>query len=614
VNVTSNNGGSEVAPQVALTNSDSLVERGLCLTIASGSHAAYECGDLRIVHALPATRTMNTLRVPTLLYNSQHAQPTPLVAANVTLPSGAMSADTVSASVTVNGTTWTRKWAGWYWPSASTVRRIVVPLGGYPLTSTVSTTIPSYTLTVSNCYNDYGCISAATLTGRLVVVDRSASSFGAGWWLAGLEALDPSTMIWTSGDGSVRQYVAAGTNLWRAPYVDRPDSIVRDPNTGNYTRYLPHAGRVVFNASGQHVQTINRLGQATTFAYSSGQLQSITLPVISGSPTYTFTFSSTQAQITAPVVNGQSRITTVVLSGGRVNSIRDPDYQSPSWPVTSFTYDGTNRIIARTNKLGALSRFAYDTASRRLAADSIQLTGTPVQYAIRSFNASESRGAAPPVSTDSVYTYVNGPRQNVNVLSVWIDRFGEPTQVRDALGYVTQLFRTNTQFPALVTELHTPNGSQNGLITKAGYYTHGNIVADTVVSPFGGTNAVTQYGWDLRFDFPTSITPPVGPATTMSYDNLGNRQWQQTGSDANRAVYFYYNATGDASNGCCAPLRRQSRLACTCAIRSSTMRWATCTRPSRRSGTGSSCSAMRSGAIRCQSPRFAPRTAIPGRA
>jgi len=550
VNVTSNNGGSEVAPQVTLTNSDSVVESGLCLTVASGSHAAYECGDLRIVHALPATRTMNTLRLPTLLYNSQHAQPTPLVAANVTLPSGGMSADTVSASVTVNGQTWTRKWAGSYWPTASTVRRIVVPLAAYPLASTVSTAIPSYTLTVSNCYNDYGCIPAASLTGRLVVVDRSASPFGAGWWLAGLEMLAPSTMIWTSGDGSVRQYIAAGTNLWRAPYVDRPDSIVRDPNTGNYTRYLPHAGRVVFNSSGQHVQTINRLGQTTTFGYSNGQLQSITLPVISGSsPTYTFTFNGTQAQITAPPVNGQSRITTVVLSGGRATSIRDPDYQSPSWPATSFAYGATNRIIARTNKLGAVSLFAYDTASRKLAADSIQLTGTPVQYAIRNFNPAESRGAAPPVSTDSVYTYINGPRQNVNVLSVWIDRFGEPTQVKDALGYVTQLFRSSTQFPALVTELHTPNGSQNGLITKAGYDAHGNIVADTVVSPFGGANAVTQYGWDLRFDFPTSITPPVGPVTTMAYDNLGNRQWQQTGSDANRAVYFYYNATGDASNG-----------------------------------------------------------------
>src|ERR1035437_7722171 len=41
-----------------------------CLTIAAGDAAAYECGALRVVHALPVTRTMNRDRAPTLIYNS----------------------------------------------------------------------------------------------------------------------------------------------------------------------------------------------------------------------------------------------------------------------------------------------------------------------------------------------------------------------------------------------------------------------------------------------------------------------------------------------------------------------------------------------------------------
>jgi RHS repeat-associated protein len=550
INVTSTSSGAQVAPQVSVADPDPILEPALCLTIASGTHGAYECGSLRLIHALPATRTMGTLRVPTLYYNSEQAQPTPLVAANVTLPSGAATPDTVTASVTLNGQTWTRKWPGGSWTSGNTTRRTVVPLDGYPLSSTVSTSIPSYTITVSNCYNGLGCQAASAQSGKLVLVDRSASPFGAGWWLAGLERLDPATMIWTGGDGSVRQYAAAGTNIWRAPSVDRPDSITRDPASGNYTRYLPHAARVIFNSAGQHAQTINRLGQVTSFGYSGGQLQSITLPVVNGAaPIYTFVFNGSQAQVTAPPVNGQSRITTLLLSGGRVMTIRDPDYAAPNWPATGFAYDGTNRIIARTNKLGAATSFGYANPGRRLAADSVQLTASPLRYAVRSFNSAEARGAAVPTPTDSIYTYVNGPRADTNIVSVWIDRFGAPTQVRDAVGKITQLFRTNTVFPALVTELRTPNGPSSVLISRAGYDSHGNAASDTVVSPFGGADAVTQYGWDLRFDFLTTVTPPTGPSTSMAYDAIGNRLWQQTGSDANRRVTFEYNATSDGANG-----------------------------------------------------------------
>ncbi len=48
-------------------NSGAMVERDLCLTIALGASAAAECGDLRIVHALPTLRTLNRARAPVVL-------------------------------------------------------------------------------------------------------------------------------------------------------------------------------------------------------------------------------------------------------------------------------------------------------------------------------------------------------------------------------------------------------------------------------------------------------------------------------------------------------------------------------------------------------------------
>jgi len=66
-----------------LVNPGSTVDRSLCLTISVGAGMAIECGDLRLVHQLPATRTRNRLHAPALLYNSGQAHPYQIVAANV---------------------------------------------------------------------------------------------------------------------------------------------------------------------------------------------------------------------------------------------------------------------------------------------------------------------------------------------------------------------------------------------------------------------------------------------------------------------------------------------------------------------------------------------------
>src|SRR5207302_2607945 len=66
--------GSMMAPDavdVSNTMPGTRVEPSICVTVAAGRGAAYQCGDLRVVHALSTTRTLNKARTPTLLYNSQ---------------------------------------------------------------------------------------------------------------------------------------------------------------------------------------------------------------------------------------------------------------------------------------------------------------------------------------------------------------------------------------------------------------------------------------------------------------------------------------------------------------------------------------------------------------
>ncbi len=559
VNVTSvSGGGSPSAPTFSLANSDSLLARDLCLTIAAGSQAASECGDLRIVHALPSIRTMSKVRTPTVIYNSQHAKPTPLIAANISLPSGGAPPDTVSASVVVtvpgSGTrTWVRKWPGGNWTAGGPARRITATLDSFPLASSAGTTIYSYTVDVANCYNGGSCQHATIQSGKTVVVDRSASFFGAGWWMAGVEQLNPTTMVWTSGDGSVRQYIQdpSNGNLYRAPSVTQPDSIVRDPGTGNFTRYVSHGTLVVFNSAGQHVSTVNRLGHTTTFGYTSGRLSSITVPPGGSDQQYTFTYNSDSTFLiaTAPSAGTRARTDTLRLSrlcltsypytcltGRRMDRINDLN------GTVTFGYNDelSTLVGSRTNKRNFLTGYAYDGAQKlnQVTVDSAGYNPWLITY----LESAESRGSVgTSIIVDSAYAKITGPRTDTTVITkFWVDRFGSPLKIQNALGYLTSLTRGNATFPGLVTQAQDPHG----FVTRAHYDSRGRPDTVTAVSPYGGSDAVTSYGWDNTWDFVTSVRPPLGQGTTFQYDaTTGNRQWQQVGNNSARRITFSYDAT-----------------------------------------------------------------------
>ena len=126
----------------------STLERSLCLTVAAGHGAASECGELRLAHALPSTRTTNKSRTPTLLYTSGTAHPEVLVPLNVTLPAGMPVPDSVTATLTINSTVRASgKWTGLAWGYASTQR---IVLGFDALTD--STNIYPWTAQASSWY------------------------------------------------------------------------------------------------------------------------------------------------------------------------------------------------------------------------------------------------------------------------------------------------------------------------------------------------------------------------------------------------------------------------------------------------------------------------------
>jgi RHS repeat-associated protein len=526
-----------VAPVVDVsTNAGAVIERDLCLTISLGDAAASECGDLRLVHGLPGVRTLSRERAPVLIYSSGTARPAPIVAANVSLPSGVAGLNRVTAVLNINGVARARGvWMQSGWPNVAAAR-IALSYDASP----DPTGIYRYTLAVAAYYGETAVTT--TVAGDLAVVNRRSSYFGAGWWLAGFDQvlLDSQGVpgIWVGGDGSLRRYKPAGANAWAAAALDRPDTLKRDGS--GFVRLLPNGVKVRFDSLGRHIATRNRLGYETTFSYDpSGRLDHISAPLAAAPFQFHYAASGQLRSIDAPANAGQTRITTVYQNGARIDSIADPDRSR-----VRFFYPNsiTSVIIARTDRLGAKTAFAFD-ASQKVVSSNVRISASDSIYTV--IRPKESVGIANAVgagATDTAlaYTRIDGPRSDVGDTTLfWLDRFGSPLRIRDAVGRVTSIVKGDSRFPAVATQLVDPAG----IVTTAQYDARGNPSSVTTQNPYGdGRNATTTYSWDPTWDEISSITLPQGEVTTFQYDpNNGNRLWEQQGADTLRRVRFSYS-------------------------------------------------------------------------
>jgi hypothetical protein len=540
------------APLVSVLemNPGTAFDRGRCVTIAVAQNMANECGDLRVVHVLPAITTLGRTRAPALLYNSANSDPIPIVAASVTLTGiTCPNSDSVEAVLTVNGTVRlaATRWAACNWANGTSTRRIGV---GYDASGD-TTGVYDYTLQVTKITG--ATRSSSSVSGKLIVVNRNSSAFGAGWWLAGLERLElraDGSKLWVGGDGSARLYSAAGANKWAAPPMDGPDTLTWDGAT-YYTRTVKGGTQVKFNSAGQHVLTINRIGQQTAFGYTSGRLTTITLPSAGGGQTYTFNYdgSNKLANVDAPRVSStQPRIVTLYESAaGRVDSIADPDANRVRFAYANGT---TKKIGTRRNRLRDSTIVNYETDGHiyrvytPIAADSIKHGFLDVS--LRGYyNWWVGKTAYDTASAATMYyqprTYAARASDRLEQRPMYfLNGDGSLRFIYDAAHKYTRLSYEDAQWPALVTQVTDPTG----FTAKAGYDGRGNVVHSVGVNAFGvGKSDTTLYAWDPVWDAVTRLETPMHVVTTMQYDvTTGNRLWQQVGSNSSRRVTFNYNA------------------------------------------------------------------------
>jgi RHS repeat-associated protein len=526
-----------------------VVERDLCFTIAAGAAAASECGDLRVVHVLPAVRSLNRTRAPTLVYNSQHAHPYPLVSTDVTLPPADPLPTTVRAIIRVNGLQFAqRDFPGTAWGSPGQTRRVVIGFDA----DTFSTGVYPFELEIQRITASPPTL--LTVSGSLPIVNRKASAFGAGWWLAGYEklyVLPAGQVVWVGGDGSLRRYERAGAvgtdTAYLAPPVDHPDTLLHRVD-GTWRRILPGGAFVTFSSAGFHQRTTTRLGHYTEFTLDAGlRLATIRTPPADSGLTYEFAYDGAgklQSVSVPDSAPGAFRVTSVVVASGRLTSITDP-----ASPAVQFAYDPAfaNVMVSRTDRRSATTTFQFDANARRLVKSQLVVNvGDTVRATLCPAEGRGITSCAPTVvKPESVYTRLDGPRvatDSADVSDFWLDQFGSPWKVRDPYGYLTTVARSDARWPARATRVQYPNGWIIAA-TFDGRGHLGSFTDSTVVS--AGVYATTRYEWNMQWDALTKVTLPNGQFTTFGVDPAnGNRLWQEDRRGISSRVTYGYYATG----------------------------------------------------------------------
>jgi RHS repeat-associated protein len=523
-------------------------ERSSCLQLPAGLMGTYECGDLRLAYALPATTVLGRSYAPTLVYSSISSNPAAIVGANTSPPAGTQP---TSIGITLrwdDNTTLPQSFTASGWTSGQTRRVAVLYDAAAAPPPAAPSYIRNYTAQVTATYADGTTQLTGSGAGSFAVVDRRNSPFGNGWWLAGLEQLAPQadgSLLWVGGDGSTERYApaSAGDTVYLGDALDGPDSLVKRTGMG-YERRLGGGAAVWFDAAGTHQKTCNRLGQCTVFEWTAGKLTKIWLPATGTFNTqqaYVFTYGNNGgrlSRIDAPSGAG-ARITTFVNSDGRIQDIYDPAQHRISYGYA----DATGRIVAGVNARGTMTYWRYGTGGK-LSSTRVNM-GTD-SIVVR-YGPQEAAGLSASVPIANVYTFFDGPRPDSDVQDYayfWSDRRGMPWKVQDALGKSTQVFRADPKWQALGTRVLYPNGRE----VTATYDDAGRLIASTdwSVSSADGRHPTTLYEWDARWNEVTRITQPEGEATSVAFDPAtGLRAWQQVGADSARRVRFDYYPLND---------------------------------------------------------------------
>jgi len=345
----------------------------------------------------------------------------------------------------------------------------------------------------------------------------------------------------------------------------------------------PRTVSFAYDANNNLSAVTDPLGYRTTFNYAGvGQLLQLSYPAAPGAPFLTNAYNSLGRPNQQADANGS--VTTIHIAGSRAETI-DPigtsrvSYFSPrgrtlatidglgsadinggAGNLTSYAYDGLDRVMEVTYPAGRSQSYTYDANSNPLSITSAPPSGSPLLTQNFTYvspvsalpNFEQVSTATDPKGIVTSYGYDffgnrisviadSGSSPHINAKTTFtFDSVGRMLSSTDPLGAVTRM--TYDGLGNLISSVK--DSGRLNVTTGLSYDAVGNVL--NLTDPNGN---VTTSAWDADRRLSNTVSPAGsgGPlATTYSYDPNANLLQTQQSSNGNvlRTTSATYTLTG----------------------------------------------------------------------
>ena len=390
-----------------------------------------------------------------------------------------------------------------------------------------------------------GTTKTTTDSTEVVLVDRRATRYGAGWWPSAFSEMfgagNDRILVAPNGTGTI--YRGNGDSLYLPP--PGATTVLVKTSTGWELHPRATTAKVVFDASGRLSKTVDQNGNRDSLLYSGAtdQLDSIIDP-LGKVIRFTYTGAGKLSTITSLYGATGARATAVLIDTATNQLTYDSLSTPASRPATArYAYQGygankTALIVKRIGVLADTTALVYDSTFKRRPVQ-VKLPATPdttsiPQVATLTYAAYAAQGYHALRSRDSVYVEMRDPRSHWT--RALLNRWGETLQGWDSLG---MLGKATYTADGLALTAEGKNGDSSRVYTA--YDARNRVVKTYIVRSSTDTLRVDSLVYDASDRLIKTINS-LGQSDSVGYDAAGNPDYVR--DPQGNVTQTWYHANG----------------------------------------------------------------------
>lgn len=453
-----------------------------------------------------------------LIYRSDTVSLKPVIVVETSLKSGATVPNSIDAILTFNGTgQGTVSYTNTGLAAGDTLRFALQADA-----TSLATGYYAWSMTVTANYT--GSTSSTTYSGYHAVVNRTGSEFGKGWWLDGLDRLvtSGSGALLVRGNGDTLWFLDTGSGTYAKAAGDTEFSTLVKNGNNTFTLTSKHGMVENFGTTGLLTSRVDPNSNTFSYAYTDGDSDSVSDELYTITDPYsrvlqTLAYSSTRVSTITDVA---SHATSLAYTSGQLTSVTltDPDGGGAlAAPVWAHAYSGTtNLMTTTTDPRSKVESYTYDATSLRLSRVDEPITNqytllTPVQ----TYGLKTGTGNALVETVNPLGEFTDEASKNFRFQ---MDRFGNVLSFGNYVsGSSTDVTDTSRDPSGLPYKILQPAISGNRYQTLLGYNSVGDLLK--IIHPDTTTETFT---YQTTFHDVLTAVDELSRTTTFTYNSTGN--------------------------------------------------------------------------------------------